>query len=177
MNSSRATSRPIATSIPCSAAGRWISIGVNFNIDKICNFDCIYCQVVRGELKTREFVELARLGDELDQMVELVASGKIFEVPPFQHTPGALRRVNDIALSGDGEPTTFTNLGEVVNLFAQVRRRHGLDPLKLVLITNASMFHRDAVRRLEVLDANNGEIWASSTPARSHISSKWPARR
>ena len=138
-----------------------ISIGVNLNIDKICNFDCVYCQVVRGELKTREFVELARLGDELDQMVELVASGKIFEVPPFQHTPEALRRVNDIALSGDGEPTTFTNLHEVVLLCAEVRRRHGLDPLKLVLITNASMFHRDAVRQaLAVLDANNGEIWA-----------------
>ena len=30
-----------------------------------------------------------------------------------------------------------------------------------MLISNASMFHRDAVRKaLEVLDANNGEIWA-----------------
>jgi wyosine [tRNA(Phe)-imidazoG37] synthetase (radical SAM superfamily) len=31
----------------------------------------------------------------------------------------------------------------------------------MVLITNASMFHRPAVRRgLEILDANQGEIWA-----------------
>jgi wyosine [tRNA(Phe)-imidazoG37] synthetase (radical SAM superfamily) len=36
-----------------------------------------------------------------------------------------------------------------------------LDQVKLVLITNASMFHRPAVQRgLEVLDQNNGEIWA-----------------
>lgn len=29
------------------------------------------------------------------------------------------------------------------------------------MITNASMFHRDSVRRaLEILDQNNGEIWA-----------------
>ena len=42
-----------------------------------------------------------------------------------------------------------------------MRRRHQLAELKLVLITNASMFHREAVRQaLEVLDANNGEIWA-----------------
>jgi wyosine [tRNA(Phe)-imidazoG37] synthetase (radical SAM superfamily) len=33
--------------------------------------------------------------------------------------------------------------------------------VKLVLITNASMFHRPHVRRaLEILDENNGEIWA-----------------
>jgi len=33
--------------------------------------------------------------------------------------------------------------------------------VKLVLITNASMFHHDRVRRaLETLDAANGEIWA-----------------
>ena len=41
------------------------------------------------------------------------------------------------------------------------RQERRLDQLKLVLITNASMFHREAVARaLEVLDANNGEIWA-----------------
>ena len=38
----------------------------------------------------------------------------------------------------------------------------GLDRfVKMVLITNASMFHRPHVRRgLEILDANQGEIWA-----------------
>ena len=44
---------------------------------------------------------------------------------------------------------------------AEVRRRHRLDDVKLVLITNASLFHRPQVRRaLETLDANGGEIWA-----------------
>ena len=34
-------------------------------------------------------------------------------------------------------------------------------PIKLVLITNASMFHRPHVQRgLAILDENNGEIWA-----------------
>ena len=37
----------------------------------------------------------------------------------------------------------------------------GLADVKMVLITNASMFHRPHVQRgLEVLDRNNGEIWA-----------------
>jgi wyosine [tRNA(Phe)-imidazoG37] synthetase (radical SAM superfamily) len=44
---------------------------------------------------------------------------------------------------------------------ADVKAALGLDDVKLVLITNASMFHRPHVQRgLEVLDANNGEIWA-----------------
>ena len=36
-----------------------ISIGVNLNLDKICNFHCVYCQVNRGEPGEKEFVELA----------------------------------------------------------------------------------------------------------------------
>ncbi len=138
-----------------------ISIGVNLNIDKICNFHCAYCQVNRGEAVEKVFVDLQRLRDELDQMIELVTSGQLFAEEPFRHTPEALRRLNDIALSGDGEPTTYTNFADVVGLCAEVRQQHRLDQLKLVLITNASMFHREAVARaLEVLDANNGEIWA-----------------
>ena len=72
-----------------------------------------------------------------------------------------LRRLNDIALSGDGEPTAAANFDQAVERCAAVRRRHRLDDVKLVLITNASLFHRPRVRRaLETLDANNGEIWA-----------------
>ena len=42
-----------------------------------------------------------------------------------------------------------------------MKRRRGLDDVKMVLITNATMFHRPAVREaLAVLDANNGEVWA-----------------
>ncbi len=42
-----------------------------------------------------------------------------------------------------------------------MKRRHGLDDVKLVLITNASMFHRPHVEQgLAILDANQGEIWA-----------------
>jgi wyosine [tRNA(Phe)-imidazoG37] synthetase (radical SAM superfamily) len=137
-----------------------ISIGVNLNLDKICNFDCAYCQVDRTELGTRDFVEIEQLVAELDATIDLIRSGRIFETR-FQHTPEPFRRLNDIAFSGDGEPTTYRNFDEVVAACAEVRRRHGLDDVKLVLITNASMFHRPAVRRgLEILDANNGEIWA-----------------
>ena len=75
--------------------------------------------------------------------------------------PTALRRLNDIAFSGDGEPTTYRNFDEIVERAVEVKRRLGLDTVKVVLITNATMFHRPVVERgLAILDANQGEIWA-----------------
>ena len=56
---------------------------------------------------------------------------------------------------------------------AEVKRRHGLDAVKMILITNASMFHRPAVERgLTILDQNQGEIWAkleAGTDAYYHL--------
>jgi wyosine [tRNA(Phe)-imidazoG37] synthetase (radical SAM superfamily) len=142
-----------------------MSIGVNLNPDKVCNFDCIYCQVDRRQQSETQFVEMPALLAELDAMLGLVASGRIYETEKFRETPEPLRRLNDIAFSGDGEPTTYRNFDEIIAACAELKRQHGLgtvqDPVKMVLITNASMFHRPHVRRgLEILDANQGEIWA-----------------
>jgi wyosine [tRNA(Phe)-imidazoG37] synthetase (radical SAM superfamily) len=138
-----------------------ISIGINLNLDKACNFHCVYCQVDRTEPNEQNFVDLLRLADELEETVELVTSGHIFEGTQFGSTPATLRRLNDIALSGDGESTAFANFDQVVDMCAAVRRRHRLDDVKLVLITNATLLHRPKVRgALETLQANGGEIWA-----------------
>jgi wyosine [tRNA(Phe)-imidazoG37] synthetase (radical SAM superfamily) len=138
-----------------------VSIGVNLNPDKICNFDCIYCQVDRTRQSETQFVDIEPLLAELDATLELTTSGRLFEEAEFAATPPALRRLNDIAFSGDGEPTTYRNFDAIIEACAAVKRRRGLDDVKLVLITNASMFHRPHVQRgLALLDANQGEIWA-----------------
>ncbi|HVA49348.1 MAG TPA: radical SAM protein [Pirellulales bacterium] len=138
-----------------------ISVGVNLNPDKVCNFDCIYCQVNRVDQSETRFVEQAEMLAELDAMLRLVTSGELFTDDKFAGTPPRLRRLNDIAFSGDGEPTTYRNFDEIIEACAEVKRRHGLGDVKMVLITNASMFHRPAVERgLAILDANQGEIWA-----------------
>ncbi|MBM80694.1 MAG: radical SAM protein [Planctomycetaceae bacterium] len=144
-----------------SRRSKGISIGVNLNPDKVCNFDCIYCQVNRQTQSETRFVEMDRLLGELDAMLPFVASGELFEVDTFQDIPAPLRRLNDIAFSGDGEPTTYRNFDAIMASVAAMKRHLQLDDVKMVLITNASMFHRETVRRgLEILDANNGEIWA-----------------
>jgi len=138
-----------------------LSIGVNLNPDKVCNFDCIYCQVDRTRQSETRFVAIDALLAEIDDMLAFVAAGDIYESEKFRDTPPELRRLNDIAFSGDGEPTTYRNFDEIIAACAKLKQKHGLDDVKMVLITNASMFHRPHVQRgLEILDANNGEIWA-----------------
>jgi wyosine [tRNA(Phe)-imidazoG37] synthetase (radical SAM superfamily) len=138
-----------------------ISIGVNLNPDKVCNFDCIYCQVDRTTQSETRFVGVDQLLAELEETLTLAASGELFEHEKFQGTPPQFRRLNDIAFSGDGEPTTYKNFDEIIAACAEVKRRLGLYAVKMVLITNASMFHRPHVQRgLEILDQNHGEIWA-----------------
>ena len=144
-----------------SRRSKGISIGVNLNPDKVCNFDCIYCQVDRRSEAETRFVETDRLLAELDQMLRLVSSGEIYQDEKFADVPAPLRRLNDVAFSGDGEPTTFRNFDELMQTVADLKRRLGLDDVKMVLITNASMFHRPVVERgLAILDQNEGEIWA-----------------
>jgi wyosine [tRNA(Phe)-imidazoG37] synthetase (radical SAM superfamily) len=144
-----------------SRRSKGVSIGVNLNPDKVCNFDCVYCQVDRTTPPLVREVDVPRLLDELEEMLDLVLTGKLFEMDRFRGTPPALRRLNDIAFSGDGEPTTCPEFLQVVQAVADIKRRRGLEDVKLVLIANASMFHRRPVQQaLEVLDANNGEIWA-----------------
>jgi wyosine [tRNA(Phe)-imidazoG37] synthetase (radical SAM superfamily) len=138
-----------------------ISVGVNLNPDKICNFDCVYCQVDRTRQSETRFVELDALLVELEQMLRMVISGDLYVTPEFGDTPGPLRRLNDIAFSGDGEPTTYRNFDEIIAACADLKNRLELADVKMVLITNASMFHREHVRRgLQTLDAHQGEIWA-----------------
>jgi wyosine [tRNA(Phe)-imidazoG37] synthetase (radical SAM superfamily) len=137
-----------------------ISVGVNLNPDKICNFDCIYCQVDRRSQSETRFVNMEGLLIELRATLELVNSGAIYEMTKFHVVPPGLRRLNDIAFSGDGEPTTYKNFDDIIQACADVKREAGLEGVKMVLITNASMFHRPHVQRgLDILDRNNGEIW------------------
>ena len=89
-------------------------------------------------------IDLPQLADELDEMVELAVTGRLFEGTRFSTTPAEFRRLNDIAMSGDGEPTASPVFDEVVQLCADIRRRRGLDQVKIVLITNATLLQRAA---------------------------------
>lgn len=138
-----------------------VSVGVNLNPDKVCNFDCIYCSVDRKLPGDSPEIYLSLLQMELADMLDRVTSGEIFSHPVFSGVTPPLRRLNDIAFSGDGEPTSCPSLSACVQIAADELARRHLSAVKIVLITNATLFHRPAVKSaLELMDRNNGEIWA-----------------
>lgn len=134
-----------------------VSIGVNLNTNNACNWRCIYCQVpnlVRGAPAP---VDLALLERELRQFLDDVLHGDFLAT----RVPADARRLNDIALSGNGEPTSAREFEQVVDLIGKIRAQAGVsDSVKTVLITNGSLMQRASVQRgITKLAALNGEVW------------------
>mgnify|MGYP001164781676 FL=1 len=141
-----------------SRRSRGLSIGINLNPDKICNFDCIYCEVDRITPPRVKTVDIKILKDELTRIIEFIKSGDLSKNWRFQNTD--ISQIKDIAFSGDGEPTMVDNFSAYIKMVADVRKEQGLDTTKIVLITNAMGLDKSDVRKgLKILDENNGEIW------------------
>ncbi len=147
-----------------SRRSRGLSIGINLNPDKGCNFDCVYCSVDRSVPGDDRPVDLAIIESELDRLLDLAYTGKLFAAGPFGNTPAALRRVNDVALSGDGEPTASPQFAATLALAAALIDRHApsaAERAKLIVITNATLLQRPAVAAgLATLAGRPAEIWA-----------------
>ena len=144
-----------------SRRSQGLSIGINLNPDKVCNFDCIYCEVDRSTPGTRTEVDLNQMREELLALVQFVKDGGLAREPKFDEVGDLAREVKDIAFSGDGEPTMINNFSECVESVAEVKRHEGLSETKMVLITDAAGLDKTDVKHgLSILDSHNGEIWA-----------------
>src|SRR4051812_22201543 len=97
-----------------SPRARGLSIGINMNPDKRCNFDCIYCEVDRAIEPPESELDINVMAAELQQTLSLVQSGRLRERPYYQIMGSELLKLRHVALSGDGEPTLSPNFGEAV---------------------------------------------------------------
>lgn len=137
-----------------------VSVGINLNPDGGCGFRCVYCQVDRRGRQAAP-VQVEGIEAELDALLREVASGALWSRPPFDTVPAEARRVVDLALAGDGEPTACRVFAEVVDVVVELRRRHGLEALVPRLFTNGTLLHLPRVRRaVDRLRAAGGEVWA-----------------
>lgn len=152
-----------------SRRSRGLSIGIDLT-PQHCTFRCIYCSESDGLSKTRPThslpIDLDLLRRELTDMLTLSLSGELFRHLPFDKTPQTHRRLNDIALSGSGEPTLSPSFEAVCALIREESERFcdaGMNPWqapKVVLITNATALHLPAVQRgIDTLEKYL-EIWA-----------------
>ncbi len=105
-------------------------LGASLGIDllsqekKICNFDCLYCQL--GETREspeerRVYVSTEAVLAEMNEMAEDLV-------------------IDVLTFSGRGEPTLARNLGETIRAVKEVRRE------PVAVLTNASLMNREDVR-------------------------------
>jgi wyosine [tRNA(Phe)-imidazoG37] synthetase (radical SAM superfamily) len=142
-----------------------VSVGVNLNPNNACNWACIYCQVPNLTHGTAPDIDLAQLEAELRAMLTDILHGDFMQT----RVPDGARRLNDIALSGNGEPTSARAFPQVIELIGRVMAEFGLvgpggnperKTAKLVLITNGSLADRPRVQDgLRKMAALNGEVW------------------
>jgi wyosine [tRNA(Phe)-imidazoG37] synthetase (radical SAM superfamily) len=143
-----------------SRRSRGISIGINLNPDKVCNFDCVYCQVDRRTPPVVRDVDEDRLRTELRDTLRAFTSGALFERPEFVAVPDSLRVLRDITFAGDGEPPSYPNFAGVVRDTIRIKQEEGFPGLPLNLLTNATLIDRPRVREaLRLIDDDGGALW------------------
>ncbi len=134
-----------------------VSVGINLNPNNACNWRCIYCQVPDLTRGGPPPADLALLEAELRHMLAAIVQGDFMAC----QVPEGMRRLNDIALSGNGEPTSAEEFAEVITLIGRVLAEFKLlGQIKLVLITNGSLVHKAYVQEgLQRMRLLNGEVW------------------
>ena len=134
-----------------------VSVGINLNPNNACNWRCIYCQVPDLKRGSAPTIDLDLLERELRGFLDEVLRGSFMQ----EHVPEGMRRIVDVALSGNGEPTSAREFPEVVALVARVLSDEGLGGAVIVrVITNGSLVSRGYVREgLRRLGETGGEAW------------------
>ena len=135
-----------------------LSIGINFNINNACNWRCIYCQVPDLKLGAAPEIDLALLTKELRLFLEDVLHGDFYD---RINVPTEQRVIKDIAMAGNGEPTSLANFDIAVSVIGDIATELGIFPEShFVLITNGSLIHRQNVQAgLKILNDFGGEVW------------------
>jgi wyosine [tRNA(Phe)-imidazoG37] synthetase (radical SAM superfamily) len=138
-----------------------VSIGINLSPDKICNFNCVYCEVDRGIPPRVREVRLDVFEAELRSMLKLWQSGALFDSEPFASAPLDFRKLRQITFSGDGEPTASPVFEQAVAVAVKVRAELAPLDTRLVLITDSACFERSGVQAgLRILQSVPHQIWA-----------------
>lgn len=127
-----------------------LSLGVSLTPYKICNFDCIYCQLGKTTQKAtrrEEYIEIKEIIDELSSW--------------FKNNEQQAGALNYITFSGSGEPTLNIKIGDLIS---QIKN---ITAVPVAVITNSSLLSDISVRQallragliVPSLDAVTQEAW------------------
>jgi len=137
--------------VPSRRLGR--SLGVDLVPFKTCTYDCVYCQLGRTTCQTATRKEYAPVGEVVDEVRR-----RLEEEPAPDY----------VTLSGSGEPTLHSRIGEVISAVKSMTRT------PVAVLTNGSLLFepdvQEALSRADVvlpsLDA--GDPWMFDYVNRPH---------
>jgi wyosine [tRNA(Phe)-imidazoG37] synthetase (radical SAM superfamily) len=135
-----------------------LSIGINFNTNNSCNWRCIYCQVPNLKLGAAPEIDLQLLEYELMTFLQYVMHSDFYTDFGVEEKN---RIIKDIAIAGNGEPTSLKIFPDAIELIGKVSKEAGiLDKSDYILITNGSLIHQSRVQQgLRILTQFDGEVW------------------
>lgn len=107
--------------VPSRRLGR--SLGVDLVPFKTCTYDCIYCQLGRTTCRTLELKEWVPLDDVLMEL-----KSRLVSAPDY------------ITLSGSGEPTLFSRIGELIDGIKT------MTDIPVAVLTNGSLLWKEEIR-------------------------------
>ncbi|MGD9108365.1 MAG: radical SAM protein [Gammaproteobacteria bacterium] len=111
--------------VPSWRLGRSLGVDLLSQEDKICNFNCIYCQLGKTPYYTDErklYVPTKEIINEINKLPDNI-------------------EIDYITFSGRGEPTLAINLGEAIKAIKEIREE------PVAVLTNAALINREDVRR------------------------------
>jgi wyosine [tRNA(Phe)-imidazoG37] synthetase (radical SAM superfamily) len=110
--------------VPSWRLGSSLGIDLLSQAEKICNFDCIYCQL--GPIK--EYTLERKIYVPINEVIE-----------ELEDLPGT--NIDYITFSGRGEPALAANLGEAIRAVKLIRKE------QIAVLTNSSLMGIDEVRK------------------------------
>jgi len=132
-----------------------VSVGVNLNPNNACNWHCAYCQVPNLTRGVAPAIDLDLLRGELSSMLNDIIHGSFMQ----ERVPEPCRKLCDIAISGNGEPTSCAAFDQVVSVLIELMQHFKLT-IPLRLISNGSYVHKPHVKRgLARMAEHHGEVW------------------
>jgi wyosine [tRNA(Phe)-imidazoG37] synthetase (radical SAM superfamily) len=134
--------------LPSRRLGQSLGVDPLPTKNKVCNWNCVYCQLGRTVPLSNKRGEYWPREDILAEVREALAS----------HTAGA---IDWVTLVGSGETTLHSGIGWLI------RQIKSLTPIPVAVITNGSLLHLPEVRQdllsadavLSSLDAGNADLY------------------
>jgi len=113
-----------------------LSLGLSLTPYKVCNLDCVYCQLGPTKEQSTQRTEYVKIEDVLGEFKSWL-----------QQNPQTAAELDFLTLSGLGEPTLNINIGYLIGQLRKLSNAH------IAVITNSTLL-KDAQVRLEISSAD-----------------------